>query len=505
MANLFTTMGNRIGQALGGWLSPFIAGGNPAYDRPPEDLARRYALLRDYYNGDHRPQLKTQVEGQDDNVTENWIGNIEDKAIARMLRGGVQFNLPEGNKQQQAYIDKVWDLNKKEIILYQYRLHGGVYGTPYWKICPDELADPITDELYPRLIPLDPEIVRIKPNPQDSNEVESYVIEYITKITNDAGKVEITAHREITRRAKEGETYNTEYGEAVAMLNDTWVIEEWEQSAIYGNQWTLISTTPWGYNFPPILHQKNLPSLRNCYGDSDIDDVVNLQDKNNFTVSNLMKIIKFFAAPITFIFGISAKAMKENKLDSAVGSLYAIPSENAKAMNLEMSSDLASSRNVSQDTKAAIYEISREVSTDSIGDKLGQLTNFGLRVLYTDALDKTDTQRQLYGDALKELNRRLLVLHNWTGPLSDPGKITWGDALIVNAKEEMETDKLALDMGAIDKETIIKRWQSRYGVDWEDVVKSIAKQKADNPPPIVAPAIFNRQTTSEQKENTDGN
>lgn len=474
MANLLSTMGNKIGAAIGGWLSPFIGGGvNNPYDMPMEDLARRYSILRNYYNGDHRAQLVRKEGAQDENISQNWIGNIEDKAVARMYRGGIQFNLPDGADAQQEYINRVWDINKKEIILYQYRLHGGVYGTAYFKVCPDEMIDPYTGEMFPRLIPLDPEIVRIHPGAEDVNEVDKYVIEYVTKHTDASGKVHEIGHREITKR---NEKYDNE---SETETPETWVVEEWEMSALYGNQWTLVSTTPWNYDFPPIIHQKNLPSLRNCYGDSDFDDVINVQDKSNFVVSNTSKIVKFFANPITFVFGISAKGMKENKLDSPVGALYAIPDKEATAMNLEMSSDLSSSRNLAQDLKAAVYEISREVSTDSIGDKVGQLTNFGLRVLYTDALDKTDLQRQLYGDALKELNRRLLVLNNFTGEQSNPGKITWGEALISNVVEDLTADQMAMDMGVIDRETVIKRYQSRYGVSWEDVIKNIAKEKTE--------------------------
>lgn len=479
MANLFTNMINSAGKAIGNWLSPYIGGSLNTYELPPEDLARRYAILRNYYNGDHKQNLKVTEMGQDENVTKNFIGLAVDRSVSRLWRGGIQFNLPDGATAQQEYIDKLWDLNKKEIILYQYGLHGGVYGTPYWKICPDELIDPYTEEYYPRLIPLDPEIVRIKPNPEDANDVDAYVIEYITKMTQANGAVTVIGHREITRKVREGDTAPDENDNPIALASDTWVIEEWEQSQMYGNQWTLINTTPWNYTFPPILHQKNLPSLRNCYGDSDIDDVVNVQDRHNFVVSNTAKIVKFFANPITFVFGISAKGMKENKLDSAVGALYAIPDNEAKAMNLEMSSDLSSSRNLSQDLRQAIFDIAREVDMTSVADKLGALTNFALRVLYSDALDKNDTKRQLYGDALKELNRRLLVLNNWEKEQSNPGDIMWGDAMITNVLEEMETDEKALSMGIVDKETVTKRYEARYGVSFKDIQKKLKPIKGE--------------------------
>mgnify|MGYP003558113422 CR=1 FL=1 len=483
MANLFSTMSNRIGAAIGGWLSPFMGGGNPTYEMPSEDLARRYATLRNYYNGDHTPQLKS-LDGQRDHITQNWAGNIIDKGVSRLLRGDVKFALPETSTEQQEYIDKVYVLNKKPILLTQYALHGGVYGTPYFKICPDEVQDPFTSEMYPRLIALDPELVRIHVSNDDASEVHAYVISYTNgnkahwEITYrsdmqwlfDANNNLVITHNEKTEEV-EGEQVEAE---------KTWLIDVVEQHGGMPRQ--VVNSTPWEYPFPPILHQKNLPSLRNCYGDSDFDDIINIQDKSNFVVGNTNKIVKFFANPITFIFGISAKGMKENKLDSAVGSIYAIPDKDAKAMNLEMSSDLTSSRNLAQDLKKSIYEIGREVSMDSIGDNLGQLTNFALRVLYSDAVDKNETKRWLYADALKELNRRLLVLTDkWQGADTDPGDVIWGEALIINVKEEMETDQLALSMKVVDLETVTRRYESRYGVAYDDIQKKLADQaKAAN-------------------------
>ena len=107
MANLLTTMVNGVGKAMGNWLSPYMSGTNPTYDLPVEDLARRYAILRNYYNGDHRPQLKTREDIQDDNTTKNFVGLAVDRSVSRLFHGGIKFVLPDGSKAQQDYIDKV--------------------------------------------------------------------------------------------------------------------------------------------------------------------------------------------------------------------------------------------------------------------------------------------------------------------------------------------------------------------------------------------------------------
>jgi hypothetical protein len=239
-----------------------------------------------------------------------------------------------------------------------------------------------------------------------------------------------------------------------------------------------VESAVWPYDFPPIIHQKNLPSLNSCYGDSEIDDVINVQDKNNFVVSNTGIIIKNHAHPSTFIFGISPKQLQDGRLDGAVGTIYAIADKEAKASNLEMQSDLASSRAFALDLRQSLFDISREIDISSMADKIGQLTNFGLQVLWSDAIDKNDTKRQLYGDALLELNRRLLVLGGWGMEATNPGSIQWGSALPINIAEEMASDKLALELGIIDKKTVGEKWFTRYGKKWEDIEKALEEEQS---------------------------
>lgn len=468
MANIFSNMVNNIGEWMGQKIAPYIN----------DSLGIRGSILARYYSGDHRPQLKVKAGAQDDNVTVNFIGLAVDRSVSRLFRGGIKFNLPQGADKQQEYIDRIWDLNKKEILLYQYGLHGAVYGTTYFKISPDALLDPYTGEYYPRLIAIDPEIVRIQVDAQDMNEIEQYRIEYTCLETRNGRAVDVR-HCEVVRHSKANDyempqVTTDENGLKKGMeVPETWQIEEWEQ--VGGAPEQLVSIVEWPFTFPPILHQKNLPSLKSVYGDSDIDDAIGVQDKSNFTISNTGKIIKFHAHPETIGTGFSVKDMQG--MDAAVGSFHAIPNENAKVYNLEMQSDLASSRAFALDLRQSIFDIAREVDISSMADKLGSLTNFGLRVLWSDSIDKNNTKRQLYGDALLELNRRLLVMAGYEMMNSNPGSIQWGEPLPVNIVEEITADEKALSIGVVDIETVAARYHERYGVDWETIQANIAKQK----------------------------
>lgn len=454
-------------------------------------MSMGYKILGNYYSGDHRPQLK-RVEGkQDDNVIQNFVGLAVDRSVSRLFRGGVKFVLPNPEPEtvtdavsgkvirnpnraateQQEYIDKVWDINKKGIILYQVGLHGAVYGTTYFKINPNDIRDPLTGDMYPALVAIDPEMIRVFTHPQNMNKVEKYLIEYKCPEERGGRTVEVL-HREITKHAMSApeEVSSGIYSQSEEM--ETWVIETYEQ--VGGGPIQLVEAIEWPYDFPPILHWKNLPSLKSCYGDSEIDDTINIQDRQSFATSNIGKIIKYHAAPNTIGTGFSADQVKQ--VDNAPNVFHAIPNPDAKVFNLEMQSDLTSSRNFANDLRQSIFDIAREVDTQNIKDNAGALTNLGLRLIFGDALDKNDTKRQLYGDALMELNRRLLVLAGWQGLDSDPGSIVWGEPLPVNIVEEMTADKLALEMGIVDRETVGKRYTPRYGVEWGQIEENLNNQ-----------------------------
>ena len=447
MANLF--------ERAGMWMAQMIAG----YMQTPRE--RVFKMVQDYYSGDHPAQLKVKQGQSDDNITLNWIGLAVDRSISMLLGDGVKFDLPENADAQQEYIDAIWDANKRQIFLHEVGLDGATFGTPFVKIVPDGIVDPYTEKTIPRLVLLDPKLMTVETNPVDKNEVERYVMQF--KVTID-GKERL--FKEVTRHAM-SDDFELEEGQETP---DTWVIETFE----FINSWILINKQDWGYNFPPIHHWKNLPSIHGIYGMSDIEQVINVQDKSNFVWSNNLKINRYHAHPKTWGAGFT----KADKTSWGADEMITVSDPAGKIANLEMSSDLGASRNIAADLRQSMFDITRQVDISAMKDKVGQLTNFGLRLLFSDSISKTDTKRLLYGDAFNEINRRLLVLGGFTGKQSRPGSTVWGDALPVNDKEEMEIDQIALDMQIVDKQTVAEKYQKRYGVEWEEVQARLQGQQA---------------------------
>ena len=324
---------------------------------------------------------------------------------------------------------------------------------------PDGLAEPYTGVMYPRLVLLDPKLMTIEVDPLDKSEVEKYIMQF--KIIVD-GKERL--FKEVTRHSMPDD-FDLQGEEETP---DTWVVETWE----FINTWTLINSVQFPYDFPPIIHWKNLPSIHSVYGMSDIEQVINAQDKYNFVVSNNLKINRYHAHPKTWGAGVT----KTEKSSWGADEMILISSPDGKINNLEMSSDLGASRSISQDLRQSIFDLARQVDISSITDKIGQLTNLGLRLLYSDALAKTESKRELYGEAFAEINRRLLLM---AGAQPVKCEVVWGEALPVNMSEEMELDKSALEAGIVDKQTVAEKWAKRYGQDWETIQERLQEQRAN--------------------------
>ena len=425
------------------WLGINDAGKDEFYERQKE-----IALRRDYRMGWQRKPLQTKYGQPDDNLLVNFTGLIIDRSVSLLFGQGIKFDLPgEGENAEQDYIDKVWDLNKQEILLHKVTLLASESGTGYLKIQPDGVFDK-DGKSYPRLIPLDPLYMTMETTPHDVDTVIRYIIRY----NYDGADGKPVAFKEVIEEgAKSG-----------------WVITDYEDRG--GGFEMIDKTVKWEYNWPPIIHWQNLPAAGSPYGQPDItEDTVMMQDRLNFIASNISKIIRYHAHPRTYSMGAGTMTKETWGPDQIVQ----FGNADGKIANLEMQSDLASSQNFFLSMRQALFDITRTVDIDSVADKLGALTNFGLKVLYNDALAKVNSKRELYGDALIELNSRLLEMN---GMDNDAGEIVWPDVLPVNGQElsgELQQD---LGMGILDKQTaaLIK------GYDWEQVQERLGEEGEEN-------------------------
>ena len=182
--------------------------------------------------------------------------------------------------------------------------------------------------------------------------------------------------------------------------------------------------------------------------------------------SNISRVIRYHSHPKTWGRGSGLG----NNASWGPDEIVVLSGENAQLQNLEMQSDLGSSREFYNDLRQALFDISRTVDLTTLKDRVGQLTNFGLRVLYSDALAKLKTKRMLFGGALTETVHRLLILADMPG---EPGTILWQDPLPVAQGEQDQSDQFDLDNKLVSRQTLAMR----RGYDWEQEQERIDEEK----------------------------
>jgi hypothetical protein len=439
--------------------------GNYIAGRMVTDKERHDNILRDYYDGDHPDQLNVKKNSYDDNFSMNYVGLAISRGVSRLFNNGIEFKITD--ETQKKFLDEVWDANKQEQLLYQLGLNGSVYGTPFLKIVPDGIINRKTGKPIARLIALDPEITRVEVNPFDVDEPEKYIIEFSIKDDK-----ETKSYKEVTRQAKEDDFQDPE--SAV----DSWIVEHWIINKQTGGKWMLDPENPpyqWPYDFPPIIHWKNLPSLKASHGwrgSTDMEWALGVQNKLNFADSNINKTIRLNSAPPTIVTGVT----QAPEMGTGPGSLSWFTNPETKVINLQANADIEGSMLYAKSLESGIFELMREVPPAVVAQLGSGLTNFVMRVVYSDAIDKTDTKRELYGDAILEINRRLLVLNG--NESADPGLIVWGAALPENPVEQIATDTFLLDKGLVSKKTIAEKYDVDYDAEQSQLTIEATQKNA---------------------------
>lgn len=437
---------------------------NDLTDIATRNRIERLAQLRDYYDGMHRAQLKVKPNKFDDNLVVNLIGLIVDKSVSALVGDpadghGLTWTFPSETTtkdksgksitvkpRQIQWLDEQWDANQREIFLHKNALVGAESGFPCVKLVPDGIGDVI------RLINLNPLLLTVETDEQDQETVNKYIIRYIVNENNKQ-----VAYREETIPAQDEPPYTS------------WIIVTKKQ--ISGRTWEVVDSTEWAYSFPPILAWQNLPCTDSPYGRSDIEGTIGIQDRINFLVSNMSKRERLLGFPQRYARNISPQ-MDGGELKMGPDEMPMFQGD-GEIIQLEAFGNISDSVLFLDKLIAMTFGIAREVDQAAMKDKVGAITNFALRVLYRDFLDKLGTKRMLYGAAYQELNRRLLVLGGFE---PETCIINWPDPLPVNEVEETNALKTDVELKLVSIQTA----REMRGYDPEQEQERLATEAANS-------------------------
>lgn len=377
-----------------------------------DEVSERSASVQaawDYYDRHMKRPLKVRSGQPDDNIMLGMTAKMVNQAVGLLFGQEPQFTVDD---LASDGLRRLWSANRKMLFLQNLGIAGALTGHNFVKLMPNEPT--------PRLVRLQTEQVSVFWLADDIERVLAYKIQWRDKDTD--------------RRQ-----------DIIDQGGNMWLIRDMARGS-QARTWNIVNEEVWPHRWCPIVDWKNLPAPREYYG---LSDLVNpgLNDGVNFSASNINRIIRFHAHPKTIGTGMSANQLQE----TAVDAFWTIPSESAKVFNLEMQSDLSGAMGFMNFLRGAFFSEHSAVDIDSLKDKLGQLTNFALRVLFYDALLKVGLKRGLYEAGLAALSERGLSMLG----LGDDQAVTvnWAEPLPFNSLEEINEIEKEMGLGLLSKQT----------------------------------------------------
>lgn len=441
-----------------------------------DEATKRNAMIEtawQYYDGDHALPLKIQKDGYDDNVIVNHVVTLAEKLAGFLIGDGVAFEAGSDDDQTSETanddIKRLWEANRGDILQNDIALAGAVEGHNAVRIMPstDAQGEIVTDGV--------PRLVRIKQKHfaafWDAFDMQRVLWYRLQSAAGGMGR-RIDYVRGLV--AEDGTVDHDQpiWTEVVWKLSHLGAVQSPFGAA---DRWERESVKIWEYPWAPVVDWKNLPCPNEYYGKNDVNGAIKLNKALNFILSNTMRIVKHHAHPKTIGIGMDAAEI----VPTVVGGLWTVnkPAGEANIYNLEMASDGALSQWLAGVIAESLWQSGGVVDPQTIKDKVGALTNFGLHVLYTDAIRKTDKKRLLYGEAFELINKYALEVAG--RPVPATVATVWDSVLPRDEDKEAETLLNEQGAGLISKETY--RDRRGYSNDQEEERIAGERQSTANP------------------------
>lgn len=406
---------------------------------------KKIKLAREYYAGNHPPQL-AKIEGEpDDNVVLNLFRQALDRTLSFLFPAMPTFRLDELSPAitpDEKWLRDAWEANGGLARLVKIAQEGCLSGHCFVRILPAKGPGQ-----FPRIVNLPSETVTAFWKPDDIETVLWF--ELFWQGPNGARIIDFVNWSELDNA--EGRT--------------GWAILEYEQPP--NGIWTLALDSAWPLRCPPIIGWQHLPTTGSYYGIGEAENL-SLNQKVNLVLSEGARINRYYASPRTVVTGVPEDEVVATEIDG----LWTIENENASVLNLEMRGDGNYSRWLADTfTESFLAERSVVLIHGDVKD-FQRVTNAGVRTVFMDMIRKNAILRATYGQALQLINYGLLELVRKTPVLPF---VVWPDPLPVDETEVMNMQKVELDAKLVSRETIaVER-----GRDWETEKKRIKGESED--------------------------
>lgn len=408
----------------------------------------------DYYYGRHKPPLKVRPGGPNYNVILNFCGQALDALVAFLgvpdlrIEGGTSRE-PDASgvmvttvTTEQARLTALWDANDLELQMTDLLLSGFVAGHSFLKLLPVLSAAGAVEDV--RIELLDPRHVTVFWS--HYREPLFYRLKWMVDATETRTQ-DIVPGWMITSDPSDDPT-RVQQADGAPDAPTGWRIFEYAERNSQRRE--LVGDDAWPHPYPPIVDWKNAPKPFDYYGRSDLGDAtIRKNDAANFVASDIQKILYHHAGPQTVITGGGLPADWASGPDKVIE----LDDPEAKVYNLEMASDLTASLSFLNVVRGAFFEGVKVVDRASIKDKLGDLTNFAVRMLYGAQHDAAAQKQTLYGRGLARASERALDL---LGVEAGRVEAAWDDLLPQDRAAVVQAVGIEADLGIVSDETLLE-------------------------------------------------
>lgn len=358
--------------------------------------------------------------------------------------GSLKEDNPDGyynhNPDWLRALNRCWKANRKDSLLLNLGLSGGIHGTVFLKIVPN--ATGIRNE-FPRLVLLDPANVDVETDPNDCDRVLVYTIEYIVDGDEDG-----TPPKLLTQEIRANQD---EYG-----VTQNWSIQDFEHEMTWvsgsgyvplmGGRTPVSAPVLWEYPWPPIEHCQNIEIPHEFWGLPDLDPAaVDVIEALQRAMSSLNKVVRVHGSPRMFAKNVMPDQVGD--IDISPDNIITLPNMEADLGVLQTMSNLAPSIQFTDKIREDLYEMLQvpPIALGKFETASTSISGVTLSIMYAPLLQKTDMKRTSYGDMLERLNHKLLELMGFTEHEEHEGLIVeWPEAMPGSAylqRQTFETDK----------------------------------------------------------------
>lgn len=333
-----------------------------------------YQLFWKFYNNQH------WAKNNDKLLSFNYARKFVDKVNSFLAgKNGFEHSIIDQfggpvdatiEQNMEAFVNYVWRLNKKSVLIQKILQMGGITGDAYVFVYWDSTKKQVSYKL------LDTRTTIPIFNDGDYSDVIGYKSVEILG-TNDKKYV-----HKITEYKK-----------------DSWTTYFKKDAAENAEKYEVVTNTN-ELGFIPIVHIENNSMSDGYGGSSDIVDVIKVNKIYNEMAEDIKAIVDYYAKPVTVITGATVGQLKRGLNQIWSG----LPAE-ATVTNLALNDDLSASQMFLQILKNSMHEMT-DVPESVLG-KTQQVSNTSaaaLQILYHPIIEAADKKWLSYGSGIEDIN-----------------------------------------------------------------------------------------------------